>query len=98
MTTKTPHWQTSTEPWVVGNWTILNEDREAQRRGEPFWTLVPPNNYSGGVFCRGPIGRKSLEPETVIYPCGYETEGVDFDGDFITLLLAKLNDSPKEGE
>jgi hypothetical protein len=82
--------ETTPEPWVFGTWGILNEDRAAQQRREPYWTLLPYNGVSGS-FCRGPFGRKAMEPETVIHACGYETEGIDFDDDFLKLLLEKLN-------
>ncbi len=88
------HWEESTEPWVFGDWTVLDEDRPYEAN-KPCWTLIPPNNYSGGSLCRGPFGRKAINPETVIYACGYETEGIDFAGNFLEYLLTLLNGPAK---
>lgn len=96
--TNIPYWQTSSEPWVVGNWKILNEDRVAQRQGKPYWTLVPEDALGVTSLCRGPYGRKALMPESVIHACGYDVDGLDFDADFLELLLSQLNDSPKEAK
>jgi len=60
--------------WVWGTWDILDEDREAQKRKEPYWTLLDSDlNLS---FAIGPIGRKSLEPSNILEATGYECEGI----------------------
>ncbi len=62
-------------PWVWGSWTILDEDRESQRQGKPYWTLVADGG-TGGVLTQGPLGRKAMQPESIIDAEGYETEGI----------------------
>lgn len=57
--------------FVLGEWTIFDKDREAQRKGKPYWTLI-----EGEDVCEGPLGRKALKPESFIYSTGYETEGL----------------------
>lgn len=58
--------------FVVGRWTILDEDREAQRKELPFWTLVEGDE----IIAEGPIGRKSLGTDSYIYPCGPECDDI----------------------
>lgn len=69
--------------WVMGDWTIHDEDRPAQSRKEPYWTLIPGE---GGV-CLGPFGRKSMDPEYIVSPCGWETDGINIQGSAIAMIL-----------
>lgn len=63
-------------PWVWGDWDILDEDREAQRKGEPYWTLVA-NGYHHMFLCKGPIGRKTLDIEIVARSSGYDEDDIE---------------------
>ncbi len=82
----------SSLPWVYGSWQILEQDREAQRQGKPYWTLRPPNNYGANCIASGPIGRKSMNPEEIICPIGYEVEGLIFaDDEDLEYFLEKIN-------
>ena len=72
------------EQWVMGEWTIYDEDREAQKRKEPYWTLV---KGEGGI-CRGPYGRKATDPEYIVGPTGYEADGIHVDAKALPVLLA----------
>lgn len=65
-------------PWVWGEWDILPEDRDAQRRGEPFWTLREARIW--GDLIQGPLGRKALDPERIVWAEGYETDGTNATG------------------
>lgn len=62
-------------PWIWADWTIHYEDRPAQKAGDPYWTLVE------GEFCstltRGPIGRKAMHPESIVWGEGSECEGIN---------------------
>ena len=60
-------------PWIWGEWVIKDEDREAQKRGEPYWTLEQ------GFEClaRGPYGRKAINPEQILRGDGCECDGVE---------------------
>jgi hypothetical protein len=77
------------DDWVFGEWTILDSDRD-QRGYGTLWTLRPFTG-EGGVLCRGPFGRKAKGPESVIHACGYYTDGIAIDDDFLALLLERLN-------
>lgn len=61
-------------PWLWGTWTILDEDRPAQRRGEPYWTFI--KSEFPDSLARGPYGRKARETEHVIQGTGYECDGI----------------------
>lgn len=59
--------------WVWGRWDIFNEDRDAQRRGDPYWTLCPDNPDTLTV---GPFGRKEKYPDSILELGGYECDGI----------------------
>lgn len=61
-------------PWCWGMWVIFDEDRVAQRRGEPYWTLIEASYPD--TLSAGPFGRKAVEMTNVIWPEGYETDGL----------------------
>lgn len=71
--------------WVHGcEWTIYDSDRDAQKRGEPYWTLVRDPGSSNIAI--GPIGRKSRETESVINVLGQGIETIEMseiDGELI---------------
>ncbi len=75
-------------PWVWCDWTILDGDREAQRRREPYWTMIA----GASALAQGPLGRKSMWPETIISAEGYETEGVSANNDSDAALIAAAPD------
>ena len=58
-------------PWLWGDWTIHDSDRDAQRRGEPYWTLYE-GTYANKNLARGPIGRKVVEIDNIASGCGYD--------------------------
>ena len=72
-------------PWVWGYWTIFSEDREAQRKGEPYWTLIDCA-YCANLIS-GPVGRKEKDVKYILSGDGYESDGIiwhnDYDADFI---------------
>ena len=65
--------------WLFGYWTIFDEDREAQKRGEPYWTFVEkgPHLDEGLTFAEGPYGRKSMDPDAIVEGIGYECDGLN---------------------
>jgi hypothetical protein len=70
--------------WLIGDWGIFDSDREAQKRREPFWTLI---NGDNGIV-KGPFGRKSNNPEYIIRAVGYDECGLEIsteDTEYITL-------------
>jgi len=70
-------------PWVWGDWTIRDKDRKAQKRQEPYWTLVEPGNMN---LSRGPIGRKDIDITNIASGCGYDESDINIkpaDADFI---------------
>ncbi len=73
-------------PWVWGEWHILPEDREAQRRGDPYWTLSKPSLTRD--LMRGPWGRKAMDTETIARAEGYETDGIGVNDDDAALIAA----------
>ena len=75
--------------WLWGEWVILAEDRAAQQRGEPYWTLK--EDSAGCCLARGPAGRKALEPEEIISACGYETDGIDATSEHRALIVRAVN-------
>ena len=75
--------------WLWGEWVILAEDRAAQQRGEPYWTLK--EDSAGCCLARGPAGRKALEPEEIISACGYETDGIDATPEHRALIVRAVN-------
>lgn len=93
-------------PWVYGSWNILDEDRPAQKRGEPYWTLDKnPYGCSAGIV-QGPIGRKAMDTEMITEAVGYEADSVEIseeDTVFIThsrsdipYLIKRLEDAEKQ--
>lgn len=76
-------------PWLWGEWVILAEDRAAQQRGEPYWTLK--EDSAGCCLARGPAGRKALEPEEIISARGYETDGIDATPEHRALIVRAVN-------
>lgn len=76
-------------PWLWGDWTIYDEDREAQRRKEPYWTLIS-GGFHGNSLCVGPVGRKSLEPDRIAYGTGYEESDIGISDEDAT-YIATLN-------
>lgn len=80
------------EDFVFGVWTILDEDRPAQKRAEPYWTLMPQDHYGCGmVLTRGPIGRKAMGTESIIWAEGHETDGIGCSEENQKLILNALN-------
>lgn len=78
--------------FLFGVWAILKEDRGAQKRGEPYWTLMPQDYYGGGiVLTRGPIGRKAMDTDAIIWAEGYETDGLGCSEEDQKMILAALN-------
>lgn len=64
-------------PWVWGDWTILDEDRPAQKRGEPYWTLVERDpEVCDCYLAQGPPGRKVIDPECIAQARGHEVDGI----------------------
>lgn len=64
-------------PWNFGNWCILDEDRPAQRRGEPYWTFF--EGSPDGLY-RALPGEKVRDPgreRSIIEGIGYECDGID---------------------
>lgn len=70
--------------WVWGRWNILDEDRAAQRRGEPYWTLMAGDED----LCEGPIGRKAMHPERIVWTNGFECDGIDASDEHKRLIAA----------
>ena len=76
--------------WVFGRWVILPEDRDPQTGVGKLWTLMDrTREWECGSLCRGPLGRKSSDTESVLW--GDDEGGVGIDGDFVPFLLEKLN-------
>ncbi len=70
-------------PWVWGEWTIYDSDREAQKRREPYWTLKESVSQN---LCQGPFGRKSLDTESVASGDGHDESSITvntYDANFI---------------
>lgn len=61
------------DKYVMGEWTILDEDRKAQKEGKPYWTLVEGERKD---LCLGPYGRKAMKPEYEIQGVGFEVDGI----------------------
>ena len=78
--------KTTPGPWIWCSWTILEEDRPAQDRGEPYWTIVEGNDS----LSRGPIGRKAMSPERIIEGTGYEVDGIDVPNEVDRFALSAL--------
>lgn len=74
-------------PWIVGHWTILNEDRQAQKEGRPFWTFVEPK-YEGNCLAQGPLGRKTMDTEHIIETTGFGCDGIVMDDADEALIVA----------
>ena len=55
--------------WRWADWTIFEKDREAQRKKEPYWTMVDGHRVN---LCAGDFGRKTMDPEYVIHGEGHE--------------------------
>ena len=72
-------------PWVLGQWNIFDEDRDAQKNGLPYWTLV--DGFE--VIATGPYGRKSINTDSVVRGTGYDCDGLDADSEY--LLIAANN-------
>lgn len=82
---------TATEgPWVWGDWTIFDKDRESQKRKEPYWTLIT----NGGSLVRGPLGRKSLEPDSIAKGMGYDESDIDITLDDAEFIAHARTDVP----
>jgi len=69
-------------PWLWGTWTIRDEDRAAQRRGEPYWSFVDNKDqfYDENCLAQGPYGRKAMTPngdDVVLYATGVECDGIE---------------------
>ena len=80
---------TTPKPWVYGHWTIYDQDRGAQERGEPYWTLVEGgDSHEALTLAQGPAGRKAINPDHIIDTCGYECEGIEIDADNARLIEA----------
>lgn len=79
-------------PWIWADWTIYDEDREAQKRKEPYWTLV--NSYSRNL-CRGPLGRKSLEIESIASGGGRDESWIDVSDADAEFIAHSRDDIPK---
>jgi hypothetical protein len=70
--------------WVMGRWTIYDEDRAAQVRKEPYWTLEAGED---GI-AEGPVGRKAMDPEFVVRGSGWECDGIAVSEEDARLICA----------
>lgn len=73
--------------WVWGDWTILDADREAQARGEPYWTLVKAGKSNKNLI-KGPFGRKVREPEYIAHGRGHEEWAINISDADARLIAA----------
>lgn len=79
-------------PWVWGDWDIFREDREAQKRGEPYWTLIEGSwNRS---LCRGPIGRKVTELDGIARGDGLEESSISVSNEDAEFIAESRTDIP----
>ena len=79
-------------PWLLGYWTIHDSDREAQKRREPYWTLM------GGIYetiVKGPIGRKSLDTEYVVQGNGHDSNDLYARAEDLEFICHSRTDIPK---
>lgn len=79
-------------PWVVGSWTIFPEDRAAQSRREPYWTLIV--GQDGDTLTRGPLGRKAMDPDAIVHPLGFDAEGIALSSGDREFIIQAREDVP----
>lgn len=75
--------------WAFGSWTIFDKDRDAQKRRDPYWTLVEGDD----VLAVGPLGSKYLDTKSIISPSGYEADGLNVEGADAKLIVYAANSS-----
>ena len=78
--------------WNFGRFTIYDEDRPAQKRGEPYWTFEKSEAYVEYLVA-AKDQQMFRELESIISPTGYDAEGLDIGENDAAFIIEAANNA-----